>query len=74
MNVYDREIFNTDRAVSHGVCIYRLSYFSGNFSRDITEQELQNCKKSCVVFERNNCINEMLDHDLQFKAEVNKIL
>ena len=69
MIVYDIEIFNTDRSTPYAMCVYRLNRISCKFYGDITDQELENCYKDCIVFKGTDSINEMLDHDLEFKGE-----
>ena len=69
MVVYDIETFNTDRAIPHANCKYRLSKNSGKHIQEITEQEYQKCLRDCIVFKRINNINEMLDYVLQFKGK-----
>ena len=44
----DIETLNTDRAVPHAKCIYRLDKISGQYNRDITEQKHEKCQKKCV--------------------------
>ena len=34
---------------------------------------MKNVIKGCIVFNRTDCINEMLDHILQFKGEAKKV-
>ena len=53
MIVYDLETFNIDRAIPYSSCIYRLSKNLVENYRDITELELENCKKSLFCFQRN---------------------
>ena len=70
----DIETFNTDRAVLHSVCVYKLSKISGECYRDITQKEYEKCRKDCIVFRVANCIHEMLDHVLELKGEVKKLV
>ena len=72
MIVYVIETFNTDRALSHANCIFRLSKKSGKFSRDITDRELEKCEKDCIVFKGTDSINKILNQFLQFKGETKK--
>ena len=46
---YGSEIFNTDGVFPYANCMYRLSKISGEYCRDITDQELGKCKKDCIV-------------------------
>ena len=71
--VYDLESVNKIRAVPYCSCIYTLSKLSGNYHRDISEQEYQKCVNDCIVFKGTDCINEMLDHPLLFKGEAKKV-
>ena len=70
--IYDLETFNKIRAIPYCSCIYELSKISGNYHRDISEQEYQKCLKGCVVFKGTDCKNEMLDHVLSSKREPKK--
>ena len=45
MIVHDFETFKTDRAILYAYSIYRLSKISGKNHRDITDRELEKCKK-----------------------------
>ena len=71
--VYNLETFNTIRAVPYCGCIYKLSKISGKYHRDISEQEYQKCLNDCVVFNGNDCINEMLNRVSSLKGESRKI-
>ena len=71
--VYDLETLNEIRAVPYCRCIYKLSKNSGNYNRDLSEQEYQKCLNDCVVFKGIDCINKMLDHVLLFKGEPKKV-
>ena len=42
------ETFNKIRAVPYCSCIYKLSKLSGEYHRDISEQEYQKCLNDCV--------------------------
>ena len=70
---YDLETFNKIRAVPYCSCIYKLSKTSGNYHRDISEQEYQKCLNDCVVLKGTECNNEMLDHVLSFTGEPKKV-
>ena len=50
MVVYDIESFKTDRAIPYANCIYKLSKIPGKCNRDITNPELEKCRKICNVF------------------------
>ena len=67
--MYDLETFNKDRVVPYCSCIYKLSKISGEYHRDISEQENQKRLNDCVVFKGTDCNNEMLDPVLSFKGE-----
>ena len=67
------ETFNTAIVVLCDKCIYKLSKISGNFDRDTTDQEYENCKKDCIVFKGTHSINEKIDHVLQFKGEFKRV-
>ena len=66
--MYDLETYNKDRAILYCSCLYNLNKFSGIYNRDIPEKDYQNCL-NFVVFIGTDCINDMLDHVLSFKAE-----
>ena len=72
MIVYDLETFKKMTVIPYANCIYELSEILGKYHRDITECEYQQCLNDCVVFKGTDCINEMLDHVLQFKGEAKK--
>ena len=72
--VYDSETFNIDKVVPFANCIYNLGKNSGNYIRDISDRELEICKKDCIVFKGTESINEMLDHDLQFKEKLKRLI
>ena len=67
------ETFSTDKFVPFANCICRLSKFSVQYNRDITEREYENCRKVCIVFEGIVSNNEMLDHFLQFNGQPKKV-
>ena len=71
--VYDSETFTKIRAVPYCSCIYNLSKISGEYHRDISEQDYQKCLNDCVVFKGTDCNNEMLYQVLSFKGETKKI-
>ena len=73
MIVYDLETLNIDRVVPYANGIYRLSKIWGKYNRDITDHELEKCRKNCSVFKGTNSINEMLDHVLHFKGGHQKV-
>ena len=73
MIVYDIETLNIIKCVPYAKCIYRLSKNSGKNYRDISDRELEKCKKDCIVFKGTDNINEMLHHVLQFKGEAEKV-
>ena len=72
MIVYDLETFNKSRAVPCCSCLDKLSKISGEYNRDISDQENQKGLNDCVVFKVTDCINEMLDHVLSFNGEPKK--
>ena len=61
---YGLETYKKDRVIPNCSCIYKTSKISGIYNRDISEKEYQKCQNDCAVFKGNDCINEMLDHDL----------
>ena len=69
----DLETFNKNRAVPYCSCIYKLTKISGKYHRDKSKKGYRKCLNDCVVFKGTDCINEMLDHVLSFKGEVEKI-
>ena len=73
-NVFDIEIFSTYRVIFYSNCMYKLSKFSGNYNRDITGGEYEKCRNDCIVFKGTNCINETLDHVLEFKGQTKKLI
>ena len=69
MIVYDIETFNTIKFAPYSNCKVRLSIFFGKNHQDISEKNLRNVKKDCIVFKGLEKINELLDYVLQFKGE-----
>ena len=41
---YDLETHNTNRARPYVFCFYRLNKLVGRFNRDLTSDEIENCK------------------------------
>ena len=56
--------YDKDRAVPFCICIYKLNEFSGEYAQDMSEKGNQKGLNDCVVFNRSDCVNEMLDHVL----------
>ena len=71
--VYGLETFNIDRAIPYANGIWKLSEISGKYNRDITDRELEKCRKHCIVLEGTDSINDFLDHVLQLKGEPKKV-
>ena len=69
MTVYDLETFNTDKAFPYAMCMYRLGKVSGKYNRDKTPRKFEKCRKDCIVFKGTDSINELLDHNFQFKRK-----
>ena len=67
--VYDLETHNTDRARPYCCSFYRLSKLAGRYNRDLSQYELENCKKDTLVFDGDNCISNALDFFLKLKRE-----
>ena len=61
--------FNTYKAFPQANSIYRLNKISGKYFRDITNRELEKCKKDCIVFKGTDSINEKLVYVLQLKGD-----
>ena len=73
MIIYDLEKKGTAKCVPHSVGLYKINETSSKYYRDITNRKNKKCKADCGVFEANNCITEMLDQNLQFKAEARNV-
>ena len=73
MVVYDIETFYTIKFVLFLNCIYKLGEIPGKPYRHITQTEIEKCKNDCIVFKSTDCINEMLDHVLNFEGKPKKI-
>ena len=71
--VYDLTTFNKVRVVPYCCCVYKLSQVSGEYHREVSKQEYQECLNECVVFKRTDCNIEMLDHVLSSKGKPKKI-
>ena len=74
MFVYDLEACNTDRDVPYGFGLYEICKVSGKYYRDKTDREYEKCRNDCIVFKGTDCNNNMLDHNLEFKGEANRIM
>ena len=59
--VYDLETHKTDRARPYNMTFYRLGKISGRFNCDLTQEEINRCKKGTLVFDGDNCISNALD-------------
>ena len=70
--VFDLQTYNTDRALLHSVCIYKLNKISGENNRDRTHREYEKHRKDCIVFKGTNCVNDILDQLLEIKGNVKK--
>ena len=57
---YDLEAHNTDRAKPYVSCFYRLSKLAGRYDRDLTPNELENCRKDTIAFDGDNCVSKAL--------------
>ena len=58
---YDSETHNTDRTRPYVFCSCRLSKLAGRYNRDLTHDEIQNCKKDSIVFKGVECDTKGLD-------------
>ena len=67
--VYDVETHNTDGARPYGFCSYRLSKLAGRYNRDLTSDEIDNCKKDTIAFYGDNFVEGALDFCLKLKEE-----
>ena len=67
------ETSNKIRVVPYASGIYKLSRIFCKFNRVISGKEYQNCLNDCVVFKGADCFNEVLDHALSFKGELEKV-
>ena len=67
--VYDLETHNTDRARPSVFCFYQLSKLAGRYNRDLTRDEIDECKKDTIAFDGDNCAEKALDFCLEFKGE-----
>ena len=63
------ETHNTDRARPYVFCFYRLSKLAGRYNRDLTKDEIQNCKRDTIAFDGDNCVEKALDFCLKIKRE-----
>ena len=71
--VYDLETHNTDRARPCCFLFYRLSKLAGRYNRDLSQNELENCKYDTFVFDGDSCICTALDFFSKFKGEERKV-
>ena len=72
--VYDLETHKTDRARPHVICFYRLSKIAGRYCRDLTPDEIDECKKDTLAFDGGNCFEKALDFCLKLKGEERKTI
>ena len=68
------ETINTDRAVPNANCLCRLSNISRKAYRDTSRKKCQKGLNDGIVFNRVDSIIEILDHVLQFKGEIKKVI
>ena len=73
-SVKDLGTQNTDKAGPYVFCFYRLSKLAGRYSRNLTSDEIDKCKKDTIVFDGDNCVNNALDFCLQLKGEERKTI
>ena len=59
--VYDPETHNTDRAGPYCISFHRLKKLAGSYNRDLSQYELEKCKKDTLVFDGENCVSNALD-------------
>ena len=67
--VYDLETHNTNRARPYLYCFYRLSKLAGRCNRDLTRDEIDNCKRDTIAFDGDDCVEKVLDFCLKLKGE-----
>ena len=70
---YDLETYKKNRAVPYCSSKNKLCKISGKYNGDITEKNNQKCFNDCIIYKGSDCINETLDHILEFKREAKKI-
>ena len=71
--VYDLETHNTDRARPYCISFYRLSKLAGRYNRDLTSDEIENCRKDTIAFDGDDCVSKALDFCLKLKGEERKV-
>ena len=57
---YGLETHNTDRARPYVFCFYRISKLSSRYDRNLTPDEIQNCRNDTVAFCDDNCVTKAL--------------
>ena len=67
--VYNLGTHNTDRARPYVFCFCRLSKLSSRYNRDLTLDEIDNCKKDTIAFDGDNCVEKALYFCLEVKEE-----
>ena len=72
--VYDLETHNTDRATGlYCFLFYRQNKVAAKYNRDLTQEEIDRCKKDTIVFDEEDCIAEALDFVLKIKGEERQV-
>ena len=66
MNIYDLEIYNKGKNVPYCSCIIKLSKISGQYCRDMTEEEYQKCLNDCIVFKGTDSVTYTSGRVLMF--------
>ena len=67
--VYDLETHKTDRARPYVFCFYRLSKLVGRYSRDLTSDEIDKCKKDTIAFDGDDYVEKVSDFCLKLKGQ-----
>ena len=65
----DLETHNTDRTRPYVFCFYRLSKLAGKIDRNLTQYEIDICKKDTIAFDGDDCVTKVLDFCLKLKNE-----
>ena len=67
--LYDLGTHNTKRNRPYVFCFYRLSKLAGRYYRNLTLEELGECRKDTIAFEGASCVEKALDFCLKLEGE-----
>ena len=69
----DLETQNLNKARPYYISFYTLSKLAGKYTRDLTANETEKCRKDTLVLDGDNCITNALDFLLKFRGDERKV-